>query len=129
MVKDPTIGAVYWTIVPTSESEAYGDDRPRKPWCGVLRDTGRGIFRLNYCNEDLSPLFDGKIEHDDSNSSAYVQPGRELHATRQEALRAYVGACEMYLVELREKIEETELEIGRAKLLLIDTITSINHAS
>lgn len=108
MVKEPVEGQLYWCILPPDESQACGDDRPRKPWQGKLERTSNGALRLCHHNAES-----GQID-DDSNACAHVRDS-SLHDTKLEALEAYSQALSNHIHDLREQLSDAVEELDQCE--------------
>lgn len=98
MIDNPKVGDRVWSIAPSTESQCYGNADAHEPWLAqVVKETGHGDFRI------CAVCSDGTLD-DDSNASAYVHKA-DLHATRREALIAYVATLGNEIEALKDEIK------------------------
>ena len=112
-------GMLFWSIAPDTESEGYGDTKPRKPWLGyVLDDWNGGCVRLCRINEVTS------VVDDDANATAYVLPEKLYYQDdKADAEKAYRAACEMYLAQMLKEVLDFMEESGIRDSKLEDEIS------
>ena len=104
-------GDLFWSIAPDSESQGYGDEKPRKPWLGmVMVDPGRGSVKISQVSKETG------IPDDDSNATAYVMP-EHLYKNEEDAGLAYKEACKSYLrmmlIEVSNFLQESGIRDDR----------------
>ena len=105
-------GDLFWSIAPDSESQGYGDEKPRKPWRGmIMEDPGRGSVKISYVSEETG------LPDDDSNATAYVIP-EYLYLTGEDATMAYKKMCKVYLRYMFVDLLKFMAEIGYHDLKL-----------
>lgn len=100
------VGQNYWCILPSNESQSYGEYKPKKPWWGRLQHTGTGSFQIQHIGSDGEP-------DDDSNATSHIDSldSKHLFDTITEANEAYKQSLFDYIVDQLRVVDETVKEL------------------
>lgn len=116
--KELEVGNKGWIISPSTESEGYNDNRPRRPWYVQVVEIQQGKL-LQYKVCAVSDLFANGID-EDSNATAYVKR-EQFFLNKNDAEKAYVRKFIRYLKyradDLFEHLESLENFINNNHIL------------
>ena len=103
---DVKLGDVFWCILPSIESEGYGEQTPREPWRGQIVSASGGynaLFKLAYLGKDGEPDLD-------SNATSYCRV-KDLFCSKQDAVKAYKEAMQKHIEGMEEELAKQKEEL------------------